>query len=181
MQLSRTLLLFGCYFLALTFVTAAPSGNEEPFFELPVHLIGFPVIIASVRIANFFKKLAYILNPDTYVSRVKRAHLSTHDEEILNIDQIEKKLVTEFGNNVCIYEKICVEYAERMLRRRSRQLGDWNILDWGEVFREHKSSPNLMKENYLLSIFLGNIISSPKLCHSLAERGRACDNSTLSD
>ncbi|KAL6444536.1 hypothetical protein ACFW04_001985 [Cataglyphis niger] len=66
-----------------------------------------------------------------------------------------------------------------MLRRRSRQL-DWSILDWGEVFSEHKSSPNLMKENYLLSIFLGNIISSPKLCHSLAERGRACDG-TLSN
>lgn len=63
MQLSRTLLLLGCYFLALTFVTAAPAGQEEPFFELPVHLIGFPVIIASVRIANFFKKLAYILSP----------------------------------------------------------------------------------------------------------------------
>ncbi|XP_072755027.1 uncharacterized protein [Anoplolepis gracilipes] len=178
MQLSRTLLLLG--FLALTLVTAAPAGQEEPFFELPVHLVGFPVIIASVRIANFFKKLAYVLNPETYVSRVKRAHLSSHDEEILDIDQIEKKLVTEFGDNVCIYEKICVEYAERMLRRRSRQL-DWNILDWGEVFSEQRTSPNLMKENYLLSIFLGNIISSPKLCHSLAERGRACDNDILSD
>jgi len=82
----------------------------------------------------FAKILFFWILLDTYVSRVKRAHLSTHDEEILNIDQIEKKLVTEFGNNVCIYEKICVEYAERMLRRRSRQL-DWNILDWGEVFR----------------------------------------------
>lgn len=82
----------------------------------------------------FAKILFFWILLDTYVSRVKRAHLSMHDEEILNIDQIEKKLVTEFGNNVCIYEKICVEYAERMLRRRSRQL-DWNILDWGEVFR----------------------------------------------
>lgn len=63
MQLSRTFLLLGFYFLALTLVTAAPAGQDEPFFELPVHLIGFPVIIASVRIANFFKKLAYILNP----------------------------------------------------------------------------------------------------------------------
>ncbi|KAM0729745.1 hypothetical protein ACS0PU_003622 [Formica fusca] len=182
MQLPRTLLLLGCCFLALTLVTAAPAGQEEPFFELPVHLIGFPIIIASVRITNFFKKLAYILNPETYVSRVKRAHthFSTHDEEILDIDQVEKKLVTEFGNNVCIYERICVEYAERMLRRKNRQL-DWSILDWDEVFSEYKSSSNLTKENYLLSIFLGNIISSPKLCHSLAERGRGCDNGTLSD
>ncbi|XP_029177362.1 uncharacterized protein LOC114945358 [Nylanderia fulva] len=178
MQLSRTFLLLGSCFLALNLVTAAPAGQEEPFFELPVHLVGFPVIIASVRIANFFKKLAYILNPATYVSRVKRAHPSIYDEEILDVGQIEKKLVTEFGNDICIYERICVEYAERMLRRKNQHL-DWNILDWGDVFSEYKSSPNLRKENYLLSIFLGNIISSPKLCHALAERGRACDNSTL--
>lgn len=62
MQLPRTLVLFGCCFLALTLVTAAPNP-QEPFFELPVQLVGFPVIIAAVRITTFLKKLAYSLNP----------------------------------------------------------------------------------------------------------------------
>ncbi|KYN15369.1 PREDICTED: uncharacterized protein LOC108765029 [Trachymyrmex cornetzi] len=171
MQLPRTFLRFGCYFLVLTLVTVA--GQNEPLFELPVQLIGFPVIIASVRIANFLKKLAYALNPDTYVSRVKRAHPLIHDEEILDVNQVEKKLVAELGNNVCIYEKICVKYAERSLQRRSWE----RVLNWNEVFREYKSSSNSMKENYLLSVFMGDIIGSPKLCHLLAKRGRACDSS----
>lgn len=59
MQLPRTFLLFG--FLAVTLVTAA--GEDEPIFDLPVQLLGFPVIIASVRITNFLKKLAYALSP----------------------------------------------------------------------------------------------------------------------
>jgi len=61
MQLPRTFLRFGCYFLVLTLVTVA--GQNEPLFEIPVQLIGFPIIIASVRIINFLKKLTYALSP----------------------------------------------------------------------------------------------------------------------
>jgi len=68
---------------------------------------------------------------DTYVNRVKRAHPSIHEEEILDVGQIEKKLVAELGDNVCVYEKICAKYAERTLRNRSRR----RVLDWSEVFR----------------------------------------------
>lgn len=59
MQLPRIFLLFGCCFVTLVTV----AGQNEPLFDIPVQLIGFPFIIASVRITNFLKKLVYALNP----------------------------------------------------------------------------------------------------------------------
>lgn len=54
-----------------------------------------------------------------------------HDEEILDAGHVEKRLVAELGNNVCVYERICAKYADRTFRRRSRE----RVLDWDEVFR----------------------------------------------
>ncbi|KAG8040646.1 hypothetical protein G9C98_002642 [Cotesia typhae] len=171
MELSRVWILLVCCLLAIGHVTSAPSP-QEPAFELPVQLVGFPVIIAAVRITNFIKKLAYSLNPQTYMGRGKR---SVRDEEILDIDQVEKKLIAEMGEKVCIYERTCAKFAAITLKKGYR---DPN-LDWDEIFSQYKSSPDPMKENYLLSVFMGEIIGSPRLCHQLSKR-RACDEN-LSD
>lgn len=70
MRLTQASSILGCWLLAVTLVDAAPNP-QEPLFNLPVQLIGFPVIVATVRLTNFVKKLAYSLNPGNLIKRKK--------------------------------------------------------------------------------------------------------------
>ena len=62
---SLTLLptLYVLFVLLTEFVENGLAQNPDPLFELPVQLVGFPVIVLSVRLSQFAKKLAYSLNP----------------------------------------------------------------------------------------------------------------------
>ncbi|KDR15649.1 uncharacterized protein LOC110833353 [Zootermopsis nevadensis] len=146
---------------------AAPSPQES-LFEFPVQLVGFPVIILAVRLTNFVKKLAYSLNPRTYTSRTRRS--LAFKEPPLDVAAVEKRLVAEMGEHVCVFEQVCHQYAEHARTKR----GSNHVLDWDQVIKGYEGFPTNDKRNYLLSVFLGDIVASPGLCHQLAKRGRGC-------
>ncbi|XP_050313927.1 uncharacterized protein LOC126748617 [Anthonomus grandis grandis] len=166
---SLTIVTYVCLHL-IFFLIEKPTltAAQEPIFELPVELVGFPVIIVAVRLSNFVKKLAYSLNPSTYVS--KRARRSITEEQLINMIEAEKRLVTELGDNVCIYPKVCLYHAERARKSGKREVE----VNWNEVFENYKASEEKQKEYYFLSVFLGDFIASPKFCNQLVKRGRAC-------
>ncbi|XP_023935912.1 uncharacterized protein LOC112044326 isoform X2 [Bicyclus anynana] len=149
------------------------NGQETPF-ELPVQLVGFPFIVGTVKLTNFLKKLSYSLSPATYRSRNRRELTLASDSEPYDSQEVEKYIVGEFGARACVFERVCAHYATRARSQPRPQM------NWSDVFRQYKRSPEQAKELYLLSVFLGDIVGSPQLCHQLAKR-RACDDTLLAD
>ncbi|XP_022114808.2 uncharacterized protein LOC110993043 isoform X2 [Pieris rapae] len=160
-----------CFILILC-VSFNEVACEDSPFELPVQLVGFPVILGSVRLTNFFKKLGYSLSPATYRSRNRRQLTFASDPESYDVLEVEKYIVGEFGARACVFERVCAHYAARARIQPKPQM------DWPDVFSQYKRSPDQAKELYLLSVFLGDIVGSPQLCHQLGKR-RGCDDSLL--
>ncbi|KAJ0172187.1 hypothetical protein K1T71_012160 [Dendrolimus kikuchii] len=152
----------------LLFQCLMEGSSQESSFEIPVQLIGFPFIIIAVRITNFIKKLSYALSPATYRSRNRRELTLSEPAEPFDVLEVEKYIVGEFGARACVFERVCAHYATRARAQPRPQL------DWPDVFRQYKRSPDQAKEYYLLSVFMGDIVGSPTLCHQLGKR-RSCE------
>ncbi|KAG8319510.1 hypothetical protein J6590_090590 [Homalodisca vitripennis] len=104
-------------------------------------------------------------------SRQTRDIHSLHlDAANLDVVEAEKRLVAEMGEHVCVYERVCAHYAQLAEHRKTEN----HELDWNNVFSKYAKSPDNMKQFYLLSVILGDVVASPSLCHQLAKRGRGC-------
>ncbi|XP_072933336.1 uncharacterized protein [Epargyreus clarus] len=164
------------YFTFIVLFVLFSSENvisEESPFELPVQLVGFPAIVLSVRLTNFLKKLAYTFSPATYRSRARRELTFIGEtSEPFDAKEVEKYITGEFGAKACVFERVCAHYATRARSSPKPQM------DWPDVFSQYKRSPDQVKELYLLSVFLGDIVGSPQLCHQLGKR-RGCDDTLL--
>ena len=65
----------------------------------------------------------------TYTGRARRS--IRFPDPPLNIHEVEKRLVAELGEHVCVFEQVCDEYAEK-----ARKLhGANHILNWDQVFK----------------------------------------------
>ncbi|XP_067613055.1 uncharacterized protein [Eurosta solidaginis] len=148
--------------LLLEFVEDAVAQNPDPLFQLPVQLVGFPVIVLSVRLSQFAKKLAYSLNPKTYRTRSKRYATTSaaYDAELA-----QKEILREFGPRACIQEEPCRLHASRPSRFGLQERPAWN-----EVFRNYRVQSTGMKQWYLLSLFIGDAVRDVPLCRHLAKR-----------
>ncbi|XP_073959382.1 uncharacterized protein isoform X2 [Choristoneura fumiferana] len=162
--------IFYTSFLLFVLLSYNDVKSQDAAFELPVQLVGFPVIILSVRLTNFLKKLSYSLSPATYRSRNRRE--LAYDADPFDAAEVEKYIVGEFGARACVFERVCAHYAARAQVLPKPQM------DWADVFSHYKRSSDSAKDFYLLSVFLGDIVGSPQLCHQLGKR-RSCDEGLL--
>ncbi|ALC45013.1 CG7330 [Drosophila busckii] len=156
--------------LLLEFVEEGLAQNPDPLFELPVQLVGFPVIVLSVRLSQFARKLAYSLSPSTYRSRSRR---NAAQPLALDAELAQKEILREFGPRACIFEEPCRVHASRPGSQRrpgSNQQATAHAA-WAEVLSNYKvQSTEGMKQWYLLSLFIGDAVRDVPLCKHLAKR-----------
>lgn len=50
---------------------------------------------------------------------------------MIDVGEAEKQLISEFGDKMCIYPKVCLYYAEKSKKTNSR---NYNI-DWEDILR----------------------------------------------
>ncbi|KAL5234262.1 hypothetical protein ACI65C_001672 [Semiaphis heraclei] len=173
----QTLLMFG----VLDLNRAEVRAQESPF-ELPVQLIGFPVIIAAVKMSNFVKKLAYALNPSTYRRKAKRdlqgMTSATTTLSSLDVLKAQEMILKEMGPDVCVYEKVCSAYAEAaVLTKKDHNSGKSRVdrIDWEKIISGYMETGQAKKKYYMLSVFLGDVLGSPEFCSRIARKIKRCD------
>ncbi|GAB0095673.1 uncharacterized protein DMENIID0001_110780 [Sergentomyia squamirostris] len=160
----------GAFVLLMVLIVDLPdeavAQADQPLFELPVQLVGFPVIIAAVRLTNFVKKLAYSLNPQTYQSRTRRSidHTteSSYASVAIDVAVAEKRILSELGPKACVMEEPCRIHAWKAIPGEQP--------DWNDILSNYKVHSVGMRQWYLLSVFLGDVIRSPSLCKQLSKR-----------
>lgn len=63
MELSKLFMIVCATFSVVFQCVLETQAQQEAAFELPVQLVGFPFIILSVKLSNFFKKFIYSVHP----------------------------------------------------------------------------------------------------------------------
>ncbi|XP_025190311.1 uncharacterized protein LOC112590914 [Melanaphis sacchari] len=170
----QTLLMLG----ALDFNGNTVQAQDSPF-ELPVQLIGFPVIIVAVKMSNFVKKLAYALSPSTYRRKAKRdLEAVTSGSAPLDVLKAQEMILKEMGPDACVYEKVCSAYAEAAaLAKKDRRSGKTGVdrMDWEKIISGYMETGSAKKKYYMLSVFLGDVLGSPEFCSRIARKINRCD------
>lgn len=75
------------------------------------------------------KKVAFISFLETYAGRARRA---IESDEMIDMVEVEKRLVAELGENVCVYSKVCLHHAEKA---RKENGNNRQSIDWDDIFR----------------------------------------------
>uniref|UniRef100_A0A1A9V445 Uncharacterized protein n=1 Tax=Glossina austeni TaxID=7395 RepID=A0A1A9V445_GLOAU len=187
------------YILLLEYVDKGLAQNPDPLFELPVQLIGFPVIVLSVRLSQFAKKLAYSLSPiyagkritAAVVDNAKLLRNSLYVMRTRNLGQGElayestyrsrnKRDTAMLAYNADIAQKeILREFGPRACvlaepcRVHASRPGHYTNNtrpNWPQVFSNYKVQSTGTKQWYLLSVFIGDAVRDVPLCRLLAKR-----------